>query len=77
MKSLSTIISDMKMVWIYVMLGSLGGFVALLVSSLDSYESKGIGLVVVVKWILCFVFAVTSVVAFWKARKLGRIEDQP
>lgn len=77
MRYLSSIISDMKMVWIYVMLGSLGGFIALLVSSFDRYESRGAGVLVVIEWFLCLALATTSVVSFIKASKLGRREDQP
>jgi len=67
---------NMKMVWIYVMLGCIGGFVALLVPSLDRYDSKGMTWFVIFLWVLCGVFLIVSLLAFRRASKLGKAEDE-
>ena len=38
-----------KVVWVYVMLGSATGFVALLLSGLDSFASKDISTAAIVR----------------------------
>jgi hypothetical protein len=66
----------MKTVWVYVMLASGTGFVAILLSALDKYESKGCSISVIVRGCLSLLFLIITIVGFIKASKYGKIEDE-
>lgn len=56
----------MKMVWVYVMLGSMVGFVAVVIGDLAAVLPK----------VLAVLFGVSGLAAFFKAKKLGEEEDR-
>jgi len=66
-----------KMVWVYVMLGSATGFVALLLSVMDKFDAREtISISTIIRAVLSAIFLVLTVIAFLKARKLGLSEDK-
>ena len=73
--SLVKIIS-MKMVWIYVMLGSMSVFIGSLVPSLFRFDSGGIDWLVMSLWCITGISILTSILGFCRASKLGREEDE-
>ena len=68
------IINYMKAVYIALMLGSMGGSIALLIHGFDRYKiclTQGI-----IFWTLCLFVVVLGVYAFRKASEIGRREDE-
>ena len=65
-----------KMAWLYVMLVSTSMFIGTLFLSLFRYESKGLDWLVILLFIFSAIFLGTSVMAFFKASKLGKEEDR-
>ena len=65
----------MKMVWIYVMLGSMAVFIGALVPSLFRLDSDGLDWLVILLWVITGVSVVTSILGFFKASQLGKEED--
>ena len=76
MKLLHITISDMKMIWVYVMLANGTGFVALLLSAVDVMDVKGLSTSVIIRFALCLLFFILTLLAFINARKLGLVEDK-
>lgn len=69
-------IERMKMLWIYMMLGSLGVFVGTFVPALYRYDSNGADWVAIVLSMASAIFLGLAALAFIRARGLGREEDR-
>jgi len=65
----------MKMVWLYVMVGSMGVFIGALVQSISRLDSRGIDWLVILLWCVTVISISTAILGFYKAAKLGREED--